>query len=188
MNVQTETGSIACHYTAGFYYGAPAGGQSSSPSDSPQPLYPPPPSPRSHLCKDGSLPDYAPCGCNDKAVRVCVCVRLCAHTSLPIPHPRLYPTPHTFFFVFSFAHPKSPWQQPATKTRCIQKTSRHVSLWLLPPLFHSSTRCRAAAACVWRGSTSAGEFSLLSATDLPTQAVPFPLSVNYIAAAVGLLS
>lgn len=106
MNVQTETGSIACHYTAGFYYGAPAGGQSSSPSDSPSaPLSLTPPS-RSHLCKDGSLPDYAPCGCNDKAC-ACVCVRGCARVCTHlITHPSPETVPHSAR-VFFFCPPKT---------------------------------------------------------------------------------
>lgn len=99
MNVQTETGSIACHYTAGFYYGAPAGGQSSSPSDSPQPLYPPLPPPALTCAKTAVFLTMRhvvvmirPC--------VCVCVCGCVHT----PH---YPsltrdcTPlRTRFFLF----------------------------------------------------------------------------------------
>lgn len=68
MKVQTETGSTAslsCYYTAGFHYGVTVGGQSSSPSD---PLHP---TPRSHLCKEGTLPGCAPCGGNDKDVCGC---------------------------------------------------------------------------------------------------------------------
>lgn len=56
------------------------------------PLSPIPPLPLSPV---HSLPDYAPCGCDDKDVRAAV--RECARTLLTVPHPRLNPTPHTFF-------------------------------------------------------------------------------------------
>lgn len=105
MNVQTETGSMACHYTAGFYYGAPAGGQSSSPSDSPSaPLSPP----TLTCAKTAAFLTMHHVVVMIRRVRVCVraAVRECAHTSLPIPHPRLYPTPHTIFFFF-FCPPKT---------------------------------------------------------------------------------
>lgn len=113
-----------------------------------------PPLSCSHLCKEGSLPDYAPCGCNDKDV--CAAVRECAHTF--ITHPSPSTAPHSAHTATHLLPTQTPWQQPATKARCIQKSSRHVSPWLHLPLFHSTTRSRTGADCL-EGRHELGWFS-----------------------------
>lgn len=120
---------------------------------------------------------------NDTAVYVNV--HVCEHLIIHPSPPTSLPLVHSLFS----PHPQPAFQQPATKTQRFQKTSRHLSPFLHLLLFNSPTHTQPQ-----RNSVSSGQaraemiFSplLLPASDLPTPTVPFPLSVNYIAAVVGV--
>lgn len=120
---------------------------------------------------------------NDTAVYVNV--HVCEHLIIHPSPPTSLPLVHSLFS----PHPQPAFQQPATKTQRLQKTSRHLSPSLHLLLFNSPTHTQPQ-----RNSVSSGQaraemiFSplLLPASDLPTPTVPFPLSVNYIAAVVGV--